>query len=446
MRSPDRAWLLRKELHELTASRAFWLLLLATGALVAHAFSDSLEVYAQASGAGGGAAALAQGLNPLDGIIVPTLGAYDLVATLLLPFVVIRLFAIEKQTGALPIVLQLPGRFSDVIVAKAIALLIGWMAAGMAGALAIVVWRAGGGHVHAAELWTVALGHLLRGFLTIGIGAAAAAISASAASAAILALAFTIGTWAVDYIAAGRGGVFARFAEYTPEAALRVFERGELRAGTVTVLLLLGFAGLVAATIWMREGVAVPRRARAALIALLVLGIAAAGADQWRWSHDTSEDRRNSFAAGDERVLRAIRQPLTVTAYLAAEDPRLADLERGVLAKLRRTMPDVRVVYAASERSEIFAAPGNHYGEVWYELGGRREMLRSTTEPIVLEVIYKLAGVPAPAASDAPAYPGYPLATTVPGAGLPFFAAWFIIVCVAWWLIRRPRSRRPAAS
>ena len=61
------------------------------------------------SGGGNGPAALPQGLTPLDGILVPTWGAYDLAATLLFPFVAIRLVAAEKESGALKLLLKLPG-------------------------------------------------------------------------------------------------------------------------------------------------------------------------------------------------------------------------------------------------------------------------------------------------------------------------------------------------
>ena len=70
-----------------------------TGPLVGHAFATAVESYAEMSGAGGGPAALAQGLSPLDGLIVPTFGAYDLIATFLLPFVAIRLVATEIRPG-----------------------------------------------------------------------------------------------------------------------------------------------------------------------------------------------------------------------------------------------------------------------------------------------------------------------------------------------------------
>ena len=99
--SNEARWLIDKELRELAASRSYWLLLIVVGLLVGHAFITSANIYAEASGAGGGPAALSQGLSPLEGLVVPTFGAYDLAATLLFPFVVIRLVASEKQTGAL---------------------------------------------------------------------------------------------------------------------------------------------------------------------------------------------------------------------------------------------------------------------------------------------------------------------------------------------------------
>jgi ABC-2 type transport system permease protein len=441
-------WLLAKEVRELVTSRSYWLLLLVIGALVGHAFITSVNLYAEASGIGGGPSALAQGLSPLEGIVVPTLGAYDLAATLLFPFVVIRLFATEKDTGELALTLQAPARFATSVSAKAIALVMAWLLAGVAGAAALVIWRGMGGHLDAGEVATVALGHVLRGALTIGIGAAAAALAASAASAAIMALTFTLGTWALDYVAAARGGAVASIAAYTPSAALRVFERGELRLATIFVLIVVGVAGLAVASEWLQEGRRTSRRAAGAIGAVLVGAILCTVFGQLRATWDVSEDRRNSFPVADEAALRQIRQRLHVTVYLAAEDPRLADLERGVLAKLERTMPEVDVTYAATSRSGLFERPNERYGEVWYELGGKREMSRSTTEPIVLETIYGLAGLTPPTPVESRPYSGYPLARRSAAAPWCFFVVWPLAVAVAWWRgnSRRLRGRRTSSS
>src|SRR5690349_7823737 len=112
--------LARKELRELSASRAYWLLLLMIGPLVGHSFITAVDSYAEASGIGGGPAALPQGLTPLDGILVPTFGAYDLAVTLLFPFVAIRLIAAEKESGALKLLLQFPSSLSASVAMKAL--------------------------------------------------------------------------------------------------------------------------------------------------------------------------------------------------------------------------------------------------------------------------------------------------------------------------------------
>src|SRR6476620_6905870 len=90
------------------ASRAFSLMLLMIGPLVGHGFITAVATYAEASGIAGGPSALAQGLSPLDGILVPAFGAYDLAVTLLFPFVAIRLVSEEKGSGAGKLLLQSP--------------------------------------------------------------------------------------------------------------------------------------------------------------------------------------------------------------------------------------------------------------------------------------------------------------------------------------------------
>jgi len=272
--------------------------------------------------------------------------------------------------------------------------------------------------------------------------AAASALAASAASAAIIALTGTLGTWALDYVAAARGGAIAAVAAYTPSAALRVFERGELRVSTVLVLCALAVAGLAIASVGLQQGRPASRRAAGVAATAGVAAIVCAFAASVRASRDVSEDRRNSFPRADEAALRAIDKPLRVVVYLAAEDPRLTDLERGVLAKLRRVMRRVEVVYAAKGRSGLFERPNEHYGEVYYELGDRRTMLRSTTEPIVLETLYELAGRPPPAPGADVSYPGYPLKARPTSAPIVFFVVWPLAVIAAWWLITRPKLSR----
>ena len=433
-------WLLVKESRELMASRAFWLLLLMIGPLVGHGFITAVQLYAEASGIGGGPAALAQGLSPLDGILVPTFGAYDLAVTLLFPFVAIRLISAEKASGAWKLMLQAPASLATILLAKGLALLAGWFLAWTPGLLALVLWKAYGGSLYAPETLNLLLGHLLRVIIGTGVAVAAAAISTSAASAAIAALGFTVGTWALEFVAVGRGGLLQKLASYTPTAALRVFEQGQLRLATVAVSLALGVAGFALAAVWLPERRRLSARLSASIGVALVFGLAMWAGSLWRSTWDLSENRRNSFSVADEAALRQIRQPLDVTVFLAPEDPRLMDLDRNVLSKLERILPRMEVNYRAHSRTGLFDSAGDHYGEVWYELGGRKAMSRSATEPIVLDTLYKLAQIEPPANAEGNEFPGHPLAADPKGAAWIFYALWPLAIGAACWLHFRIRS------
>jgi ABC-2 type transport system permease protein len=425
----------------LLSSRAYWLLLLAVGLLVGHAFLTGVNTYAEMSGTGGGAAALAQGLSPLDGIVIPTLGALSLAATLLLPFVAIRVVAHEKQSGAWKLLVQGPASSAELLAAKLVVLFVAWLLAWIPVAVALLMWVASGNHLNGPETFSVLLGEALFAWLTIGVAAAAAAIMDGEASAAIVALGFTIGTWAIDFVGAAQGGVVAALAKYTPSAALHSFEQGLVRAGATAVLVIAGAAGLVFAGIWLAPGTRPWRRriwSVAVVVAAAVLG--ALGAST-RASWDLSEDRRNSFAVADEAALRQFREPLHIEIHLAAEDPRLVDLRTGLLDKLGRRLPQLDVEYRARTRTGLFEQTDSQYGEIWYRVGSRRLMSRSTNPEIVLPLLYDLAAVKPPAASGV-TYAGYPLVRRPRNIGVVFFAGWPIVLALTM-MVRERRRRCP---
>src|SRR2546430_17453475 len=64
--------------------------------------------------------------SPLDGILVPTFGAFYVTVTLLFPFVAIRTLGREKETGTLRLLLQLPYSVPTLITAKMAAVAIAW--------------------------------------------------------------------------------------------------------------------------------------------------------------------------------------------------------------------------------------------------------------------------------------------------------------------------------
>jgi ABC-2 type transport system permease protein len=422
LRSPELGVLIRKELAELFAGRAFWILLLLIGLLTGQSFISAANAYAEASGIGGGPSALAQGLSPLDGIVSPTFGAYDLALMLLFPFVAIRLVAAEKSSDALKLMLQLPARLAKQLIAKIIALSIAWLIALIPFAIALGLWLSYGGHLDAAETLNLVAGYTLRFLLTAAIAAAAAATMPGAANAAIAVLGFTIGTWALDFLAAGRGGLVQTIASFTPAATLRNFERGLFRFDVVIVMLIVAALGFAITAIWLDLGRGVRSRAMQTIIAAAIALLAAMAASAIPGSDDFSENRRNSFPPPAQQTLARIGQPLTITIFLAAEDPRMNDFDSNVLIKLRRAIPRLHVIYPYAGRSGLFEND-QRYGEVVYRLGAKTAVSRSTTEEIVIETIATLAGLPAPAITES-TYPGYPLPKPPAGAAIVFYLLW----------------------
>jgi hypothetical protein len=307
------------------------------------------------------------------------------------------------------------------------------------GLLAIVLWKFYGGHLYAPEVSNLLLGHFLRAMLSAGIAVSAAALAENAASAAIVTLGFTVGTWALDFIAAGRGGFLQQLAAYTPTATLRFFEHGLLRLNILVAILAFSVAGFALAGVWLRTGSTWRIRLLKTLTLALVLSCVVVGANGVRASWDASENRRNSFSRADEVALSQIQQPLKITVVLSPEDPRLTDYEQNILRKLRRVLPRLNVEYSGNGRTGLFEKPEDHYGEIWYEMNGRRVMERSTIEEVVLEQIYNLAAIAPPPRSEENAFSGYPLSVTSRGASWIFYGLWPLMIIIGWWVLNRSR-------
>jgi ABC-2 type transport system permease protein len=427
--------LLVKELREIVGGRALWIMLLLACPLVGYSFFQAVSLYAEASLGGQQSPVLAASLSPLDGVLVPTFGALYVCVTLLFPFVAIRVVSHEKETGALSLLAQLPYASPTLVAAKLAAVMTAWLLVSIPALSALVVWTILGGHLAPAETFNLLLGHLLYGLLVGSVALFAAAIAEGAATAAIVTLAFTIGSWVLDFTVAGRPGLFDWVARLSLTQALRGFEQGLFSAGISLGLAAaaVGFTGL--ACIWLRPGVVTRTRLIRSAAWALAVAIVVVAATQVRWSADVSEDERNSFAAAHQRALASLSSPLAIAVHLTPEDPRFTDLNRNVLAKLERAMPQVTVKLAggAGERDP-------RYGEIDYVYDGRSDMSRSTSPREILPLLYALAGVAPPAPALGGDYPGYPLVARGDLALVWFLGVLPLLIALAWGWSRRPPS------
>jgi ABC-2 type transport system permease protein len=263
-------------------------------------------------------------------------------------------------------------------------------------------------------------------------------VSDSAATAAIVALAFTIGSWVLDFALAGQPGVLGWIARLSLTQTLRSFEQGLLSFGLVleSVAAIGGFAALAA--VWLHPGVPLRTKLGRSIACVVVVAVVFGLATQIRRSIDVTEDRRNSFAPTDQWALAELREPLLITVHLAPEDPRYVDLRRNVLAKLERTIPSVTVRLASTGQSVVGSTSDEAYGEIEYAYGGRTDKSRSTSHREILPLLYTLAEKPIPTPVAGEEYPGYPLIASGSPALIWFCVILPLLIVIAWWGSRRP--------
>ena len=442
-RTPLRP-LLVKELRGIVSGHALWTMLLIMCPIVGFSFFQAVSLYGEASASASDQAALASGLSPLDGILVPTFGAFYVTVTLLFPFVAIRALGREKETGTLRLLVQLPYRTPTLIAAKAAAVAGAWLIALIPALFAPVLWRVLGGHLHTIETLNLLFGHLIYGLLIGAVALFAAAITESAATAAIVTLAITIGSWILDFTLAGQPGLAEWVARLSLTQTLRPFEQGLLSLGLAlgSLVTIVGFAGLAA--LWLHPGVPLRAKLVRSLGCAAITGALVLLAAQLRTTIDVTEDRRNSFPAADQRALATLRQPLVITVHLAPEDPRYVDLRRNVLSKLERVLPNVTIRLVASQ-TFIGRSGDDSYGEVEYAYAGRHDKSRSTSHRERSCRPTALRGVPIPTPVAGEDYPGYPLDRQC-ALVLPWFFGALPLLDRSRMVVEPPRATHSVAN
>lgn len=426
------------ELRSLLATRSLWVLLLMTGPLTGYSLIQAISLYNEASRSAFSTPQMASGLNPFDGVVLPTYGSVYLALTLLFPFVAIGMISGDKGSGALKLLLQTPLKPGELLAAKVAVLGFAVILAELPGIFALLLWRLFGGHLYAPEVLCLLFGHLLYGVLIIAVSMSAASVTGTASTAALLALACTLGSWVLDF-AAGGSSWLVKISALSLTAALKPFEQGLLAWGTVVgILVVLGVLFALTLT-WWHPGRPLSLKlgwSGAVVVACIALFAVSHYLTQ---SVDLTEDQRHSFSPHVSDRLRQIQEPIHISVYLAPEDPRLMDFDRSFLAKLRRVLPRTEIVNRAANQSALFKAGDDpNYGLIVYQVGARSAESRSTSPEEVLPLLWSLAGISPPAAEGQADYPGYPLVVKSTGrAELVFYLLLPACSLAGWFLFSR---------
>jgi ABC-2 type transport system permease protein len=431
-----------KELQGILASRAYWVMLLILSPLVGYSFTQASRLFSEASRTALALPELARGMSPLDGIMVPTWGAFYLAMTLLFPFVAIRLIGDEKQSGSLKLLLQVPLSSSLIVSVKVLALASAWFIALVPTLSAVTIWSISGGHLHWPEILNLVLGYALYSLAIAGIAFFAASVTDSIATAAIVAIAFTLGSWVLDFASGTQSGWARDLSFLSLTAALRVFERGLLSSPQVLQLFLTALSLLGLTVVWLPPGIPTRQKLQRATVALLLPMLLIILSRSLPFYEDLTEDRRNAFNPADERALQAMEHPLQITVHLNLDDSRLREMEQNVLPKLRRTVSRLKITYAQSGKAGLFGAEGDEqYGLIVYEYSGKRDESHSTREEEILMIIQRLAGQEV-TADPVAEYRGYPLVMNASFSELWFFGVLPALTVAAWRITQRPPRRK----
>lgn len=425
------------EMRCLLTGRAWWAMVLLLAPLVGFGYIAAVRLFGEASRTALRYADLARGMSPLDGVLVPTLGAFYLATTLLFPFVAIRAIGADKESGALKLTLQWPLSNGALLAVKFAAVMTAWSITLLVPVSALLFWHFSGGHLALAETANLFLGHALYALAVAGIACFAAVLTESIATAAIVTLAFTLGFWVLDFAASAGPQWLRILGEVSPTQALRQFERGLLPAAQVLGLSALGLGFAALAGLLLSPGLS--RRA------LLVRGAVGGGVlllllaavSTMHLSIDVAEDRRNSFNPADEAALSRMHQRLTITLHLSPEDSRAQEYAGNVLAKLERLTPDLMVRWSDTDGPALFgAAQDDRYGVIAYEYDGRKAESRSNSPREVLPLLHELAGAHVePAATSE--YAGYPHVGDARPAAFWFYCVLPLLLLVCAWRCQR---------
>ncbi|MCU0682883.1 MAG: hypothetical protein MUF34_11640 [Polyangiaceae bacterium] len=400
--------MLRRELGVVLGARATWAVAALAALLVGHGFVLALDLYAATSRSALGETLMRRELDPLAGLVRPTLGGLYVAVALLAPVLCVRPLALEKERRSFGALALAAGDTWPLVLAAWLAALAGASLLLAPPVALLLMARALGAHVDAPETAVAFAGHALHLALVATIATASAAWTRSSAQATGLALAASLGSWALD-----AGDEFAALAWLRALEGLSIarqlapFERGIVPLGPAAWLL-VATAGMLALSA-LGASFARPRQKVFGAVAgalLLAAGLSAAGAV--RRAYDWSEERRASLPPAAVEALRALALPLRVEVLYDRDDARRWQLERDVLAKLQLARPDADIVAPLDARSGARVAEREAgYGRLVLYVGDVTRETTSTSRREVTTLLFEAAGRPLPDWSQAP-YPGYP--------------------------------------
>jgi hypothetical protein len=405
----------RREIEITLRARATWLVAAVGALLIGHGFVLALDLYSASSRSALSSVLQMEQMDPLAGIVRPTLGGVSLALSVLGPVIAARALAIEKERRTYGALCLAVGSSTHVIAQKALASTAGCGLLLIAPVILFGALRSCGGHVDALETAVALGGEALHLGLVVALATAAAACTRTFAQAVTLGILASLTSWAIDAAEgfaalAWLGGASA----WSIEQRLLPFQHAVLSVSSVLWLLCASAMALAVAAI--AGSFAPPSRKFAGTLAVIgtgVLALMSIGSDGRAF--DLSEQRRASLPPNIVAALRGLAGPITVDVFLDRDDSRRRQLELDVLSKLRLARPDMTIRMPLDAAAEVAEAQHGgddaQYGRLVVQIGMTARETRSSSASEIVAVIFAAAGEEMPAWAPLP-YPGFPVVVT----------------------------------
>jgi len=400
---------MRRELAIAFRSRLTWLVAAVSALLVGHGFILAIDLFSASSRSAMASALQSREMDPLAGIVRPTLGGLDLSLVLLGPLVAARPLAVEKERGTFGALCLAVGSSTRVIGQKAVAAFLSCGLLFISPIVVLAIFRAAGGHVDVIETSVAFVGELLRTLVIVAVATAAAAWSRTLAQAATIGIAFSLTSWAIDAAEgfaalAWLGGASA----WSLEGKLMPFQRGILPVGHLFWLFTVAASAAMLAYIGTEFDRSLLTKTCRAIAVALVGAVLLAGESRIRRGYDWTEERRASLPPAVVEGLREIAVPIGIDVYLDRDDSRRRQIESDVLAKLTLARPDIAINTPLDNAPDVREGQRDAaYGRVVVRAGSDLRETRSTSRKEIVTLIFEAAGLRQPEWNQSN-YPGFP--------------------------------------
>ncbi len=169
-------------------------------------------------------------LNITEAVFTPVHSNYVFVMLIFVPLITMRLFAEEKKTGTLELLISYPLRYADVVLAKILSAFV-ILLISLVLTLLFPILAASFGQVESAQLMTSYMGLALVGLAFVAVGTFFSSLTENQLIAAVLAFGVLLLLWALEWTAGLVPGVIGKvLSEMSVYNHFKDFNRGVLNS------------------------------------------------------------------------------------------------------------------------------------------------------------------------------------------------------------------------